>query len=73
MYAYFTYIRFGMSYTAINIPYGSLASVMTDDTMFRSYGAVAASLTLNTVISLLVFDENRIARFIKYYRLYLML
>ena len=67
IFAYITYIGFGMSYTAINIPYGSLASVMSDDevertslSMFRSYGAVAASLVLNMIIPLLVFDENRI-------------
>lgn len=67
MYTYITYIGFGMSYTAINIPYGSMASVITDDeverttlSMFRSYGAVAASLFLNMIIPLLVFDENRV-------------
>lgn len=44
--AYITYIAFGMMYTAINIPYGSLASVITDDpegrtllSTFRSIGA----------------------------------
>lgn len=43
---YATYIGFGMMYTAINIPYGSLASVITDDpegrtllSTFRSIGA----------------------------------
>ncbi len=43
---YATYIGFGMMYTAINIPYGSLASVITDDpegrtllSTFRSVGA----------------------------------
>ena len=30
-YAYITYIGFGMAYTSINIPYGSLASVLTND------------------------------------------
>lgn len=43
---YITYIAFGMLYTAMNIPYGSLASVITDDpegrtllSTFRSVGA----------------------------------
>lgn len=43
---YVTYIGFGMMYTTINIPYGSLASVITDDpegrtllSTFRSVGA----------------------------------
>ena len=35
-YAYITYIGFGMAYTAINIPYGSLASVMTNDPVQRT-------------------------------------
>ena len=66
IYAYVTYIGFGMSYTAINIPYGSLASVISDNeidrtslSMFRSYGAVAASLTISMLIPIFVFDENR--------------
>ena len=44
--AYITYISFGMMYTTINIPYGSLASVITDDphgrtllSTFRTIGA----------------------------------
>ncbi|WP_051353290.1 glycoside-pentoside-hexuronide (GPH):cation symporter [Thalassobacillus devorans] len=36
VYAYVTYILFGMAYTFINIPYGSLASVMTNDPVDRS-------------------------------------
>ena len=31
IYAYVTYILYGMMYTGVNIPYGSLASVITDD------------------------------------------
>lgn len=45
-YAYVTYILFGMMYTAVNIPYGSLASVMTANendrstlSIFRSVGS----------------------------------
>lgn len=36
IYAYVTYILFGMAYTMVNIPYGSLASVITRDPVERS-------------------------------------
>ena len=46
LFAYITYILYGMMYTCVNIPYGSLASVVTDDekersslSMWRSIGA----------------------------------
>ena len=45
LFAYITYIAFGMLYTGMNIPFGSLASVITDDpdgrtllSTFRSIG-----------------------------------
>lgn len=45
LFAYVTYILFGMLYTGMNIPFGSLASVITDDpkgrtllSTFRSIG-----------------------------------
>lgn len=45
LFAYVTYISFGMLYTGINVPFGSLASVITDDpngrtllSTFRSIG-----------------------------------
>lgn len=45
LFAYITYIMFGMLYTGMNIPFGSLASVITDDpngrtllSTFRSIG-----------------------------------
>ena len=45
LYAYVAYIAFGMLYTGINVPFGSLASVITDDpdgrtllSTFRSIG-----------------------------------
>lgn len=45
VFAYITYIAFGMMYTGINVPFGSLASVITDDpdgrtllSTFRSIG-----------------------------------
>ena len=36
IYAYITYIFYGMMYTGVNIPFGSLASVITDDEVERS-------------------------------------
>ncbi len=44
VYAYITYIFYGMMYTAVNIPYGSMASVMTEDTTERSTLSVIRSL-----------------------------
>ena len=43
-YAYITYILYGMMYTAVNIPYGSMASVMTTDQAERSTLSVIRSL-----------------------------
>ena len=54
-----------MAYTAINIPYGSLASVMTSDPVertslstFRSIGAILANLILMGVAPKLVFADG---------------
>ena len=44
IYAYVTYILYGMLYTAVNIPYGSMASVMTTDQGERSTLSVIRSL-----------------------------
>ena len=44
IYAYVTYIMYGMMYTAVNIPYGSMASVMTGDLTERSTLSVIRSL-----------------------------
>lgn len=51
VYATVTYIMFGMSYTMLQIPYGSLASVVTTDekertklSVFRSIGAGVGSV-----------------------------
>ena len=41
---YFTYILFGMLYTCINIPYGSLAQVITSDDKERSSLSVFRSI-----------------------------
>ncbi|MBO4339651.1 MAG: MFS transporter [Clostridia bacterium] len=62
IYAYITYIAYGMMYTAVNIPYGSLASVVTDDelersslSMWRSIGAGVGGLPGTIVLPMIVF------------------
>ncbi|MRH43231.1 MFS transporter [Aquibacillus halophilus] len=52
VYAYVTYILFGMAYTFINIPYGSLASVMTRDPVERS--SLASFRGLGSMIGIFV-------------------
>lgn len=62
VYAYITYILYGMMYTAVNIPYGSLASVITDDelersslSMWRSIGAGLGGLPGTIVLPMIVY------------------
>ena len=62
VYAYVTYIAYGMMYTAVNIPYGSLASVVTDDelersslSMWRSIGAGVGGLPGTIVLPMIVY------------------
>ena len=63
IYAYITYIFYGMMYTGINIPYGSLASVITDDeversslSMWRSVGAGIGGLPAQILLPLVVYS-----------------
>ena len=58
VYATVTYILFGMLYTVLQIPYGSLASVVTTDvhersklSVFRSIGAAVGSIPVFVLIS----------------------
>ncbi|MCR5781193.1 MAG: glycoside-pentoside-hexuronide (GPH):cation symporter [Clostridia bacterium] len=62
IFAYVTYIFYGMMYTGTNIPYGSLASVITDDesersslSMWRSIGAGVGGLPAQILLPLFVF------------------
>ena len=64
-YAYITYIGFGMAYTAINIPYGSLASVMTTDPVertslstWRNLAATFSMILLMFLTPKLIFDAQ---------------
>lgn len=63
IFAYITYIFYGMMYTGVNIPYGSLASVITDDeiersslSMWRSIGAGIGGLPAQILLPLLVYS-----------------
>ena len=58
VYAYITYILFGMLYTCINIPYGSMAQVITSDdrersalSVFRSCGSTFGAMPAMVLIS----------------------
>ena len=62
VYAYITYILYGMMYTGTNIPYGSLASVITDDeiersslSMWRSVGAGLGGLPAQILMPVFVY------------------
>lgn len=61
-YAAATYILYGMMYTAVTIPYGSMASVMTDDpaeraslSTFRNVGSSISSAFVNALIPVVCF------------------
>ena len=58
VYAYLTYLLFGLAYSLVNIPYGSLATAMTQDSVersklatFRVFGSNIAILLLAVVVS----------------------
>lgn len=64
-YAYVTYILFGMLYTAVNIPYGSLSSVMTTDPVqrtslstFRNIGSVISGVIVMVLVPKLIFNSE---------------
>lgn len=63
IFAYVTYIFYGMMYTGVNIPYGSLASVITSDeiersslSMWRSVGAGIGGLPAQILLPLVVYS-----------------
>jgi glucuronide carrier protein len=58
VYAYVTYLLFGLAYSLVNIPYGSLATAMTQDSIersklatFRVFGSNIAILLLAVAVS----------------------
>ncbi len=65
VYAYITYITFGMMYTGINVPFGSLASVITDDpdgrtllSTFRSIGGGIGGAAPLLVAPFIIYDKH---------------
>ncbi len=67
-YMFVTYLLWGsIFYTAINIPYGSMASAVSDDpneraalSIFRSIGTILANLIVGVLVPLFIYrtDEN---------------
>lgn len=60
-----TYMVWSVAYTSVNVPYGSLQSVVTKDRLqrvelsnFRSIGAMLAQAPVLVILPLLVYDEN---------------
>ncbi|KAA9022523.1 MFS transporter [Niallia endozanthoxylica] len=65
-YAFATYILWGTLYSTVNIPYGSMASVITSDPVertslsgFRTLGANMAGLIINVVGPMILFVNNK--------------
>lgn len=60
-----TYVAWDICYTAMNIPYGSMASVITADPVqrtqlsnFRSVGALLANIPVMIIVPLMLFKDN---------------
>lgn len=65
IFAYVTYIFYGMMYTGTNIPYGALASAVTNDegdrsalSVWRSVGAGIGGLPAMMLLPMLVYSTN---------------
>lgn len=63
IFAYVTYIFYGMMYTGVNIPYGSLASAVTSDelersslSVWRSIGSGIGALPAQILLPLVVYS-----------------
>ena len=66
-YAFVTYILWGTLYSTVNIPYGSMASVITSDPIertslstFRTIGGMSANLIISVAGPLLIFVDNKV-------------
>ena len=66
VYAFATYIIWGSLYSTVNIPYGSMASVITGDateraslSTFRSIGASIAGIITSVVVPMVIFVNNK--------------
>ncbi len=68
IYMYITYLLWGsIFYTAVNIPYGSMAGVMSPDpdertslSVFRATGATISSMLIGVVTPLFIFETDAI-------------
>lgn len=67
-YAYVSYILWGMLYTTVNIPYGSMSAVISGDSVhrtqlsgWRTMGAMAASIFINALAPLIIFIDNELS------------
>ena len=67
-WAFVTYIVWGTLYSTVNIPYGSMASVITADPIerttlstWRTVGASLAGLVINVLGPIIVFVDNKIS------------
>ncbi|WP_455661067.1 MFS transporter [Pradoshia sp.] len=67
-WAFVTYIVWGTLYSTVNIPYGSMASVITADPVerttlstWRTVGASLAGLVINVLGPMIVFVDNKIS------------
>ena len=67
-WAFVTYIVWGTLYSTVNIPYGSMASVITADPIerttlstWRTVGASLAGLIINVLGPIIVFVDNKIS------------
>jgi len=65
IFAYITYIFYGMMYTGTNIPYGALASAVTNDqnersglSVWRSIGAGIGGVPAMMLLPLFVYSKN---------------
>lgn len=65
-YAFVTYILWGTLYSTVNIPYGSMASVISSDPVerttlssWRSLGASSAALLIGVVGPMILFVNNK--------------
>lgn len=65
VYMYITYIIWGILYSTVNVPYGSMASVVSPEphhraalSTFRSTGSVLAGLIVTTVTPLVIYTSD---------------
>ncbi|OAB47532.1 sugar transporter [Paenibacillus antarcticus] len=66
-WAFVTYIVWGTLYSTVTIPYGSMASVITDDPVerttlstWRTTGSLLAGIVVGVIAPLIVFVDNKI-------------